>query len=525
VALSQPEAIASRIFQRTLYGKNPYGRSADPASVKATTRGDLVAFQQARLRPGGALLVVAGDVSLAEVRTLALKSFHGWVGAPPAGPVFSAPPVRTKAELILVHRPGSVQSNILVGNLTFLPSDPRTYSASVANQVLGGGASSRLFLILREARSWTYGAFSRFARRKGIGSFEANTEVRTEVTDSALRETLTQLRRIATEPVPAAELEAAKGSLTGSFPRSIESADQVAEAVANARLYHLVPDFVQTYRVRIGAVTAPEVLSTARATIRPDAAAIVVVGDGSKIYKSLKGIAPISIVDPEGKLLTVADLSPKVAALDLDLSSLVPRRDSFSIGMKGAELGWQRGVLKKTSDGFEYTEDTHIATFVNQTTVLEIDSSGRMKRVQQTGKVQGQDVTVDVTYSGGRAKGTATTPDPQTQQVKQVTIDTMVTEGTIDDNAVQALLPALKWKPGAKWTINVLSAGQAEIKPWTLAVSGTESVTVAGNAVEAYRTELTGPPAPLTFWVSTAAPHLLLKIAIAGAPVDIVRVP
>jgi zinc protease len=525
VSLSQPDAIASRIFQRTLYGQNPYGRSPNPASVKAATRSDLVAFQRARLRPTGALLVVAGDASLAEVRALAVKTFRGWVGAPPATPVFRAPPARTKTELILVHRPGSVQSNLMIGNLTFLPNDPRTYSAAVANQVLGGGASSRLFLILREAKSWTYGAYSRYARHKGVGSFEARTEVRTEVTDSALRETLAQLRRIATEPVPLPELEAAKGSLTGSFPLSIESADQVADAVANARLYGLAPDFVQTYRVRIGAVTAPQVQATAQATIRAGAAAIVVVGDGSKIYESLKGIAPISIVDPEGKPLTPADLSPKVVALDLDLSMLVPRRDSFSISLQNNPIGWQRGLLDKTADGFRYTEDTHIATFVNQTTVLEMDATGRMKSVKQTGKVQGQDAMVDVVYDGGRAKGTATTPDPQTRQIKKVTIDTVVAEGTIDDNAVQALLPALKWKAGAKWTINVLSAGQAEIKPWTLAVSGTESVTVGGRPVEAYRTELTGPPAPLTFWVSTAAPHLLLKIAIAGAPVDFVRVP
>ena len=525
VALSRPDNIAARIFQRTLYGQHPYGRSADPASVKATTRADLVAFQRARLRPTGALLVVAGDVTLAEVRALALKTFRGWAGAPPATPVFRAPPVRTKTELILVHRPGSVQSNILIGNLTYLPNDPRTYSATVANQVLGGGASSRLFLSLREAKSWTYGAYSRYARRKGTGSFEASTEVRNEVTDSALRETLTQLRRITTETVPTAELEAAKGSLTGSFPLAIESADQVANQVANARLYGLGPDYVQTYRVRIGAVTAAQVQATARATIRPDAAAIVVVGDGAKIYEILKGIAPISIVDPEGNPLTPADLSPKVAALDLDLSALVPRRDSFSISLQGNAIGWQRGLLDKTAEGFRYTEDTHIAQFVNQKTVLEIDAMGRMRSVTQSGKVQGQDAKVDVVYAGGRAKGTATTPDPQTGNVKKVTIDTVVVDGTIDDNAVQALLPALKWKPGAKWIINVLSAGQAEIKPWTLAVSGTESVTVGGKPVEAYRTELTGPPAPLTFWVSTAAPHLLLKIAIAGAPVDFIRVP
>lgn len=525
VQLTQPEAIADQAFRRALYGQNPYGRSAVPASVKATTRADIVAYHRGRLRPAGALLVVAGDVTLAEVRALALKATRGWVGAPPPAPLSLAVPTRTKTDLILVHRPGSVQSNIIVGNLTYLPNDPRVYAAAVTNQVLGGGASSRLFLLLREQKSWTYGAFSRYARRKRLGYFAASTEVRTEVTDSALKELLSQLRRIASEPVPAAELEAAKGSLTGSFPLSIESADQVAGAAADVRLYGLAPDYLQTYRVKLGAVTAEQARATAASTIRPGAAAIVVVGDGAKIYEGLKGIAPITLVDVEGKPLTPADLSPKVVALDLDPSALVPRKDSFAISLAGAPYGWQKGMLDQTADGFRYTESTHINGVLDQTTTLEIDATGRMRSVKQTGKVGGQDATVDVVYAGGRAKGTASTPDPRTRAIKKVTIDTAVAEGTIDDNAVQAMLPALKWRPGAKWTVNVLSAGQAEIKPWTLSVEGTESVTVGGSAVEAYRASLIGGPAPLTFWVSTAAPYTLLKLAIAGVPLEIVRVP
>src|SRR5262249_53370723 len=240
------------------------------------------------------------------------------------------PPARPKTELLLVHRPGSVQSNILAGNLSFLPNDPRIYSAAVVNQVLGGGAMSRLFMILREQKSWTYGAYARYARRKGVGFFEASTEVRTDVTDSALREMLHQLERIRTEPVANDELEAAKGALTGRYPLSIETAEQVAGAVANARLYGLAPDYVLTYRVKIGAVTPAQALTTARSPIAPDHAVIVVVGDGAKIYDKIKDIAPVSIVDPEGKALTPADLAPKVAALELHLSALVPRRDSFT---------------------------------------------------------------------------------------------------------------------------------------------------------------------------------------------------
>jgi zinc protease len=427
--------------------------------------------------------------------------------------------------LLLVHRPGSVQSNILAGNLSFLPTDPRLYAATVANQILGGGASSRLFMILREQKSWTYGAYARYARRKGVGFFEASTEVRTEVTDSALKELLHQLERIRTEPVGATELEAAKGALIGRYPLAIETADQVADAVANARLYGLPRDYVQTYRLKLAAVTPAQVLATAQATIRPQSAVIVVVGDGAKIYERIKEVEPVSIVDPEGKPLTPGDLAPKATALELDLSALVPRRDSFAISYSGNPIGWQRAVLEQTADGFRYREDTQLAGVVNQMTVLELDKSGGMRSVKQSGKVQGQEVAIDVSYAGGRAKGSAKTPDPKTGQIKAVTIDTALTPGTIDDNAIQALLPAFKWNAGAKWTLNVLSAGQGEIKPWTLAVTSTESVTGRGQPVEAYRAELNGGETPLVLWVSTATPHRLVKIAVAGQPFEFLRVP
>jgi zinc protease len=284
VALSQPETIASNAFRKALYGEHPYARSATPSTVGAITRDDITAFHRSRLRPGGALLVLAGDVTLSQARRLALQSFQGWLGTPAEAPPARPPAERTATELVLVHRPGSVQSNILVGNLTWSPTDPRHYAAIVANKVLGGGTDSRLFLILREQKSWTYGAYSGLTRRRGIGYFTASAEVRTEVTDSALTELLTQLRRIGNEPIPPAEFEDSKGALTGSYPLSIETADEVANAVANARLYGLPADYVQTYRVRLGEVTPAAAQAAARAAIRPEAAVIVVVGDAQKLY-------------------------------------------------------------------------------------------------------------------------------------------------------------------------------------------------------------------------------------------------
>src|SRR3972149_6352657 len=104
-----------------------------------------------------------------------------------------------------------------------------------------------------------------------------------------------------------------------------------------------------------------------------------------------------------------------------------------------------------------------------------------MRSVKPPGKVQGQDVTIDVQYRDGRAVG-------------------------------------------ARWPMNVLSAGQGQVKVWTLSVSGTEILTIGGQAVEAYRTDLVGGAAPLTLWGTTPAPYRLIKIGVAGQPVEFVRV-
>jgi hypothetical protein len=180
-------------------------------------------------------------------------------------------------------------------------------------------------------------------------------------------------------------------------------------------------------------------------------------------------------------------------------------------------------VLERTGDGFTYTEDVSLGGQVRTTTVLTLDGRAQLRRIQQSGSQMGQAVAVEVAVVDGRARGTARAPNPQTGQMKEVTIDTVVTAGTVDDNSVQALVPAFRWEPGAKWTFSVFSAAQADIKPWTLSVAGTEAVKLGEREIQAYRVELAGAPVPLTVWVSAAAPHLMVKMAIAGQPLEWIR--
>ena len=515
---SQPDAIASRFFAREVYGRHPYSRRVTEASTRAITHDDLLRFQRQRLRPGGGLLVLAGDITLSRARTLAARAFAGWTGRAPTPAAFPAPPTRTTPEIVLINRPGSAQSNIVIGNPTFRPTDPQFYAAAVANQILGGGADSRLFLILREQKGWTYGAYSGLDRPRGIGTFQATAEVRTEVTDSALREMLAQITSLGYTPLPDSELAGAKGSLVGRFPLTIETATQVAAAVTQAKLLGLPANYLQTYRTRLSAVTAAEVRAASRAMMHTRNPLIVVVGDAAKIYQGLRPIAPVRLFSIEGDSIDPAQLTANAGALDLDLGKLVATRDSYAVMVQGNPMGWQRSELIRVGDGFTWKEETQIGTFVQQSTEVAMGNDGMVRSVRQQGKMQGKDTHISVTYTNGHVVGDALVAAQP--EFKTLAIDTTVAAGTLDDNSIQALLPALQWSPTATWTMPVFAAGQNALITMNLAVKGTETVQVPAGSFEVYRAEMTGGPATVNFFVTTAAPHRLVKVTLVGAPLE-----
>src|SRR5438477_11813837 len=173
LSLSQPASVAARIFGKEIYGPNPYGRSATRESYNAVTRDDVAKFAADRLRPTGALLVVAGDGAEPQVRPLVEHVFAGWRGGPPPARPLPPAPATAATDLPPVPRPGPAPADIVLGNTTILPVDPVYYAGRVGTQVLGGGADSRLSPLLREQKGWTYGAYATLQRYRGLGYWQA----------------------------------------------------------------------------------------------------------------------------------------------------------------------------------------------------------------------------------------------------------------------------------------------------------------------------------------------------------------
>jgi zinc protease len=300
----KPGWLARREFQRALYGSHPYGQyDTTEEVVKKLKRTDLVIYHGVHFTPNNAFMVVVGDVDPEQVKTKVAQLFGSWKKKDVVKPSYAAAPEHKTRQVIVVDRPASVQSQIIIGNLALKRRDPEFIPLMVANQVLGGSAASRLFMDLREKRSLTYGAYSRIDETVDQGAFRATAAVRTPVTGEAVTGFFEHLERIVTEPVPTPELEAAHRFLADSFPLQIETAERIAELLADLRVYGLPEGYWDTFRSNIRKVTAQDALKAAQANIRPNSEVVVVVGRAAEVVPMLEKFGPVRVVDVEGVAL------------------------------------------------------------------------------------------------------------------------------------------------------------------------------------------------------------------------------
>ena len=305
---SQPSFLADEQIGKAIYGTHPYSiASASAEDVGKITREKLAAYHHKMFTPNNATLIVVGDVKRDDLLKEITANFGDWKKGTMDAMTFPTPPVRTATTLTVVDRPGSLQSNIVIANLAIERNNPDFFPVLVMNQVLGAGASSRLFMNLREAKGYTYGAYSSFDTKRLAGNFQATAEVRTPVTGDSLKEFFYELNRVRNEKATDKELKDAKSYLTGVFPLRAETQEGLTNLLVSQQLYDLPADYLQTYRDKINAVTLDDVERVAKKYISPDKIAIVIVGDADEIIKQSKQYAPkIEVFDAEGKTLDVS---------------------------------------------------------------------------------------------------------------------------------------------------------------------------------------------------------------------------
>jgi zinc protease len=298
---TQPGFLAQERLNRALFGDHPAARvSPTPAALDALTRDALIEFHKSHYVPDRAILSVAGDISLAQAKSKAEAAFGAWKKSDAAIDPMRSAAANSSPSISFVARPGSVQTSLRVGSQSIDRTDPDYDALTVANRVLGGGPTGRLFLHLREDKGYTYGAYSGFGATRVVGSWIASTDVRSEVTDPALTDLMDEIRQMRDLPVPEKELADTTKALIAGFALSLENPNAILQNYQDSYIYKLPADYWDTYPARIEAITVADVQRVAKKYWSPDKLQIVAVGDASKVEPALKKLGAVRVYDAEG---------------------------------------------------------------------------------------------------------------------------------------------------------------------------------------------------------------------------------
>ena len=310
-------AIARQVDRALTYGKDhPYGEMTTEKTVKNITLQDVKNLYNKTFKPNNAYLVVIGDVAFKDVKKQVTKLFSDWkpgVMTPQVLPEVTNP---ATTEINFINMPNAVQSELaIVNSVNLKMNDKDYYAALLANQILGGGGTGRLYKNLREDKGYTYGAYSSIGASRYASRFRMGASVRNMVTDSAVVEAMKEINKVRYQKVSQEELDIAKAKYLGNFVKAIERPSTIANYALSILINDLPSNYYENYLKNINAVTLDDVQNAAIKYFRGDKARIIITGKAIDVLDNLeKTDYVIKYFDKEGNPTDKPEMSIPIPA-------------------------------------------------------------------------------------------------------------------------------------------------------------------------------------------------------------------
>jgi len=377
-----PSVISRKLSNMIVYGaKHPYGEFVTPETVEKITLEKCKEFYNTYYAPNIAYMAVVGDITTDEAKELITKYFSKWTKR--EVPKFNYKKVKAPLtrKVSLVDRSSAVQSVVAVTYPVKLKISDKDYIAvRVANEILGGSGTARLFLNLREDKAYTYGAYSRFSADELIGSFRASCQVKNVVSDSSITEILYEMKRMRNEKVTAEELQNTKNYLSGTFAMTLESPQTIASFALNIAINKLPKDYYNNYVKNINSLTLEDIQRVAKKYIKPAKAHVIVVGNGDEIGESLKKFSPgrkVTWYNLDGKKFDPSSkaIPEGVNAIDILKKSLeasggkenILKLKDIKMVLEGEVQGMKMVVTTLKKEPNKFRTDVNIGPMVQKT--------------------------------------------------------------------------------------------------------------------------------------------------------------
>jgi zinc protease len=302
---TSPGFLASERLRKVLFGAHPYAQiSPSEEQVAAYKREDLVSVYEEIYTPENGLLMLVGDFEPQAMLKTIEATFGNWTGKKPAAKESAAPPKPHGRRVYLVHNPGSVQTQILMGCPGITKRHPDWIKLGLTNSLYGGAFNSRLVMNIREDKGYTYSPRSAAHPLREHGYFSVSAAVRNDVVAASLTEMFYEIDKLRSVPVPEAELADAQNYLTGVFSMGLATQEGLLSQFSSVELSELPLDYLETYRDKIRALTPADLLATSRKYFDSANMQIVLVGERAQIEEQAGLFGDVEVYDNQGKVIS-----------------------------------------------------------------------------------------------------------------------------------------------------------------------------------------------------------------------------
>ncbi|MBN2571268.1 MAG: insulinase family protein [Ignavibacteriales bacterium] len=352
VQKNQPGYIVQNVRKVILYGKDhPYGEIQTEETITKITVDKCKEFYNTYFSPNISLVAIVGDITKDEAKDLMQKYFGNWQKRDVPKLDYKKVKAPLVRKVCIVDRPNSVQSSIRVCQpVDLLIGSEDVIKADVMNEILGGGLfSARLISNIREDKGFSYGAYSSLAADKLVGHFTASCETSNETTDSTITEFLTEMKRIRDEKVTDNELQTIKNFMNGSFARSLEQSETIANFALTIERYNLPKDYYKNYLKNLEAVTIDDVHQMANKYLNPNKVYVVVVGKAEEIADNLKQFSVSGKIDYYDIYGEKVDISLKPVPEGVTVETVLDKYIN-AIGGKEKMLSVEDVTIKMTAE-------------------------------------------------------------------------------------------------------------------------------------------------------------------------------
>ncbi|MCL2647793.1 MAG: insulinase family protein [Phycisphaerales bacterium] len=295
LSLTNTQQVAGRELKQALYGDSPLGRHKTPATIQSITLDDVKQFYNAVYRIDNAVLMISGDITIADGQAAAEKMLAGLQTGQPPKATYSFPAIPAKRNILLIDRPESKQSTIRMGIRAYDITSNDKYPGSLASQMLSSGIDSRLGKYVRAEKGYAYDVAGYFRPGRQAGAFFGSTDTKCETTADAIEAMFRVFNDMRTTQVPAKELADAQFRVAGQLLMSTQTIQQQAAQRVAGILNNYPIDYYDNYAQRIGQVTTDEVKAVMNKYVLDGQMTIIIVAPAATVKPQLEKLGKVEV--------------------------------------------------------------------------------------------------------------------------------------------------------------------------------------------------------------------------------------